>query len=169
MIDGTSVADLGDNTSDLLIEDSVAPAPPAPPPPPREEKVMFAMSPDEKFTRQQYHDAGWSDEQLLAVGKMISVTSAQIMTSPVGMPNSTWIMLDDNDDIPPTGLFLGHNGTGYMIQTGVPVCVPNHILGVLDDAIMSAPIIDPKTRQIMGYRDRPRYTYRKVDAPVAAS
>jgi hypothetical protein len=50
----------------------------------------------------------------------------------------------------------------------MPVSVPTYILGVLDDAIMDAPIIDPKTRQVIGYRPRPRYTYREVPAPTDA-
>lgn len=88
--------------------------------------------------------------------------------APIGMPEYKWVILDDNDDIPPTGLFVGHNGTGFLIQTGVPARVPLHVLGVLDDAIMDAPVLDPKTRQVIGYRPRPRYTYREVPAPADA-
>lgn len=88
--------------------------------------------------------------------------------APIGMPDYKWVILDDNDDIPPTGLFVGHNGTGFLIQTGVPARVPVHVLGVLDDAIMDAPVLDPKTRQVIGYRPRPRYTYREVPAPADA-
>ena len=162
------IDDFEDNTSDIVVDEVAETIPPGPPPPPAEEKILFAMAPDEPYTRDQYLAAGWTDEQLLAAGKMTSVTTNQILASPTGMPNATWVILDDNDDIPPTGLFVGHNGIGFLIQTGVPVLVPNHVLGVLDDAIMEAPIIDPKTRQVMGYRPRPRYTYRKVAAPVAA-
>jgi hypothetical protein len=165
MIDETTADVLGDNTSDHVVEEAVVPLPP---PPPEKEQVLFAMAHGEQFTRDQYLEAGWTDEQLLAAKKMTAVGSAQILAKGVGMPNATWVVLDDNDDIPPTGLFVGHNGTGFLIQTGIPVCVPNHVLGVLDDAIMAAPVIDPTSRQITGYRERPRYTYRKVDAPVAA-
>src|SRR4051812_16620946 len=118
MIDEFHADLLGDNTSDHVVEEAAALMPP---PPPKEERVLFAMASDEKFSRQQYLDTGWTDEQLLAAGKMTSIGSAQILTKGVGMPNSTWVMLDDNDDIPPTGLFVGHNGTGFLIQTGVPV------------------------------------------------
>jgi hypothetical protein len=165
MIDETTADVLGDNTSDHVVEEAVVPLPP---PPPEKEQVLFAMAHGEQFTRYEYLGAGWTDEQLLAAKKMTAVGSAQILAKGVGMPNATWVVLDDNDDIPPTGLFVGHNGTGFLIQTGIPVCVPNHVLGVLDDAIMAAPVIDPTSRQITGYRERPRYTYRKVDAPVAA-
>lgn len=86
--------------------------------------------------------------------------------APKGTPKSTWIMLEENDDIPPTGLFIGHNGVGFLIQTGVPVLVPDHVIAVLDDAIMSAPVVDPSTKKVMGYRPRRRYNYRSVDAPA---
>jgi hypothetical protein len=145
---------------------------PAPPPPPETIRPMYAMAQGEQFTRDQYLAAGWTDEQLLQSGKMqvLEAPPAGLagidLSKPLGMPESTWVILDDNDDIPPTGLFVGHNGTGFLIQTGVPVNVPNHVLQILDDAVMDAPIINPADRKVMGYRPRPRYTYRRVAAPV---
>jgi hypothetical protein len=135
--------------------------PPAPPPEPK-----YAMAMGEQFTREEYHKVGWTDEQLLAVGKMFIPTSRVETKEPIGMPDRVWIVLDDNDDIPPTGLFVGHNGTGYIIQTGVPVPVPAFLLSILDDAVMDAPIINPTDQKVMGYRPRPRYTYRRVPAPT---
>jgi hypothetical protein len=60
-------------------------------------------------------------------GKMsvIAPPPAIEMVKPIGMPESKWIVLDDNDDIPPTGLFVGHNGNGFLIQTGIPASVPS--------------------------------------------
>tara|TARA_R110000868_G_scaffold19150_3_gene82781 strand:+ start:1324 stop:1635 length:312 start_codon:yes stop_codon:yes gene_type:complete len=72
------------------------------------------------------------------------------------------ILLEENDDIPPTGLFLGHNGRGYIIKPGEPVEVPVAILEILDHAVMSAPQLDPQTKQVVGYRERMRYPYRKI-------
>ena len=73
------------------------------------------------------------------------------------------IVLEESSDIPPTGLFIGHNGRGYVITPGVEVDVPEFLLGVLGDAKMSAPTVDSKTMKVLGYRDRMRYPYRLVD------
>ena len=81
-----------------------------------------------------------------------------------GMPERVWIHLEENDDIPPTGLYLGHNGTGYLIKPGEPVSVPSFLLGILDAAVMTASITDPVTRQVIGHRERIRYPYRLVAA-----
>ena len=84
-------------------------------------------------------------------------------TAPVGLPETVKIILDESDDIPPTGLFVGVNGKGYLIQPGEEVNVPRSVLEVLDHAVMSSPQTDPQTRQVVGYRDRPRYPYRLVN------
>jgi hypothetical protein len=151
--------------------EATAPPPPAPPPPTEAVTPTYVMAVGEQFTRAQYLEAGWTDPQLLQSGKMTVVEFAAPgidLTKPLGMPESKWVVLDDNDDIPPTGLFVGHNGTGFLIQTGVPVCVPTYVLQILDDAVMDAPIINPADRKVMGYRPRPRYTYRAVATPADA-
>lgn len=73
------------------------------------------------------------------------------------------IVLEENDDIPPTGLFLGLNGRGYLIRPGEEVSVPLGVKEILDHAVMSSPQIDPATKQVIGYRDRMRYPYRLVN------
>lgn len=84
-----------------------------------------------------------------------------------GMPDRTWIILEESDDIPPTGLFVSHNGNPYLIRTGEPVEVPDFLLGILDDAIQSRPVTDPRTNKVIGHRDQMRYSYRRVAAPAA--
>lgn len=78
----------------------------------------------------------------------------------LGMPKVARIMLEDNPDIPPTGLFLGHNGVSYMLRPGIEMDVPEHILEVLDNAIMTVPIVNEQTRQVVGHRNRLKYSYR---------
>ena len=80
----------------------------------------------------------------------------------VGMPKRVKIWLEESDDIPPTGLPLGHNGVSYIIRPGEAVEVPEFLIEVLDNAVMAAPVVDPQTRQVIGYRDRLRYPYRRL-------
>lgn len=73
------------------------------------------------------------------------------------------IILEENDNIPPTGQFIQVNGRGYMLQAGEPASVPIEIVRVLDDAVMSVPQLDPTTKQILGYRNKLRFPYRVVN------
>lgn len=71
------------------------------------------------------------------------------------------IILEENEHIPPTGQFVGVNGASYLIMPGVPVDVPESVLDVLDNAIMSIPVKDGND-SVIGYRDRLRFPYRIV-------
>ena len=71
------------------------------------------------------------------------------------------IILEENDAIPPTGQFFGVNGTGYQIQPGKEVEIPEFLLGVIDNAVTTKPVLN-EDGQVVGYRDVPRFPYRIV-------
>lgn len=77
-------------------------------------------------------------------------------------PKKVRIRLEDSPEIPPTGLFLGHNGIGYVIEAGKEVDVPEFLLEILDNAVMSVPVMDPNTQQVVDYRNRLRYPYQVI-------
>ena len=160
----TPTIDLGTNIPDVAVPPPPPSAAPAPAPP------QYVMALGEQFTREQYHESGWTDEQLLACGKLIIAPNlATIDVNPaVGMPDTVWVVIEEHDEIPPTGLFLGHNGVGFLAQTGYPLPLPKYLLNILDDAVVSMPVLDPKTQQVTGYRDRRRFNYRVVPAPANA-
>jgi hypothetical protein len=80
----------------------------------------------------------------------------------VGLPQRVKIILGDSDHIPPGGLFIGLNGTGYKIRPGEEVSVPKGVVEILDNAVYSAPTKDPNTQQIIGWRNRLKYPYQLV-------
>lgn len=69
------------------------------------------------------------------------------------------ILLEENDDIPPTGQFFQLNGKPYILQPGKKVSVPEGIISILNDAVTSTPIMDG-SNTVIGYRDRLRFPYR---------
>jgi hypothetical protein len=80
----------------------------------------------------------------------------------MGGPKTVRIILEENETIPPTGLYVGHNGRGYLIRAGEPVDVPEHIIEILDHAVMEGPVVDSRSSKVIGYRPRMRYPYRRV-------
>lgn len=72
------------------------------------------------------------------------------------------IVLEENDNIPPTGQFFGIQGRGYMLRPGEVAEVPLALVNVLNDAVMSTPVVDRTTQQVVGYRDKLRFPYRIV-------
>lgn len=73
------------------------------------------------------------------------------------------IMLEEADDIPPTGQFVGVNGVGYILRPGEPMDVPISVKEVLDNAIVDVPQLD-SSQQIVGTRPKMRYPYRLVNS-----
>jgi hypothetical protein len=72
------------------------------------------------------------------------------------------IILEDNEDIPPTGLFVGLNGEGFMIRPGYEVRVPIGVVEILQHAITHVATKDPQTNRYIGSRPRQRFPFRFV-------
>lgn len=71
------------------------------------------------------------------------------------------IILEENDQIPPTGQFFGVQGKGYILRPGEVAEVPLSIINILNCAVGSVPVMDGGQR-VTGYRDRLRFPYRVV-------
>ena len=80
----------------------------------------------------------------------------------IGLPSRVKIILEENDNIPPTGLYVGLNGVGYLIRPGREVEVPMGVVDILDHAIETRAVVDPDTNKQVGWRDRQKFPYRKI-------
>lgn len=70
------------------------------------------------------------------------------------------ILLEENDEIPPTGLFLAVNGTGYVLRAGEEADVPEFLLDILNHAEVSTPRTEGD--RVVGYKTRSRFPYRII-------
>ena len=86
----------------------------------------------------------------------------QPRAKPIGLNELIKIRIEENDNIPPTGLFVGHNGLSYLIRAGEEVKVTPGVKGILDDAVEYVSIIDPNTRRVVGTRRKLRFPYQVV-------
>jgi hypothetical protein len=71
------------------------------------------------------------------------------------------IILEENDNIPPTGLFIGINGRSFVIRAGEEVLVPLEVIAVLDDAVEDVPRVDGNSN-VVDYRRKMRFPYRVI-------
>ena len=100
---------------------------------------------------------------------MIRKTAAEVEADTIQNVKRDYvrIILEESEEIPPIGAYVGVNGKGYLIKPGVEVDVPMEVLEVLNNAVQSTPIINEQTRQIEGWRERLRYSYRLVPKKAA--
>lgn len=117
-----------------------------------------------------------SNEHLNAFGddsevqSNLDVVVSEPPKSPQGpspLPKSAkrvWIQLEDSDEIPPTGQFIGVNGRSYVLRAGEPAAVPEEVIEALQDAVASVPVLDGYNN-VVGYRERLRFPFRFVAAP----
>ena len=71
------------------------------------------------------------------------------------------IILEENDNIPPTGLFVGINNKSYLIRAGEEVEVPVEVVEVLNDAVEDVPRTDGNNN-VLDYRKKMRFPYRLI-------
>ena len=101
-----------------------------------------------------------------------AVAAALANQAPVDIPapplddnRKVRIILEENDNIPPTGQFFGANGRSYLVRPGEEVDVPMEVISCLDDAVMETPITD-MAGNIEGFRKRLRFPYRIISQSV---
>jgi len=70
------------------------------------------------------------------------------------------IVLEENDEVPPTGLFLSVNGRGYVLRASEEADVPDFLLEVLDRAVVEVPRTEGD--RVVGYKKRSRFPYRII-------
>lgn len=96
-------------------------------------------------------------------GSKKKVAAAEPAPAPEAVTKNTIrILLEESNDIPPSGLFLQHNGRPYMLKPGMEVDIPLFLKEILDHAIITVPQVDPITRQVVGWRSRQKYAYRVI-------
>lgn len=120
---------------------------------------------DEEIARLQAHIArlqGPTDLKVEVAAPYAPVDNVLQTTAPVGMPKTVRIILEEVENMPPTGQTFALNGKAYLIRPGEPVDVPIGILEVIDNAIAAKPIHDPQTMKVIGYRNTHRFPYRVV-------
>jgi hypothetical protein len=95
--------------------------------------------------------------------------AAQVPPTPAPGERMVRIVLEENDNIPPTGQFISLNGRTWMLRPGEEADVPYGVVNILNDAVQETPQIDQATKQVVGYRKRLRFPYRVVQPETAAA
>ena len=72
------------------------------------------------------------------------------------------IVLEENENIPPTGQFFGLNGRTWLLRPGDEADVPQGLINILNDAVQETPQLDQSTKQVIGYRKKLRFPYRVI-------
>lgn len=94
-----------------------------------------------------------------------SVDAKPVKKASIGMQKDyVHIILEESENMPPTGLPIGVNGKGYILRAGEPAWVPPAVIEVLDNAIQAMPRKDSNTLKVIGTRSRRRFPYRLVTA-----
>ena len=70
------------------------------------------------------------------------------------------IILEEHDEIPPSGQFFGINGVGYLLRPGEVAEVPLAVLEVLNNAVRDKPVLE--AGRVVGYKQALRFPYRRL-------
>jgi hypothetical protein len=89
--------------------------------------------------------------------------SGALTPAPVLKEKLTRIMLEENENIPPTGQFISADGRAFVLRPGEEADVPECLLNVLDSAEQEVPILDAG-KSVVGYRKKLRFPYRVITA-----
>lgn len=100
-------------------------------------------------------------KQAVSNAKAQSATRAAANKKAKEKPKTVKVKLAHSKDIPPSGLYIGHNGRGYLLKPGLEAEVPEFLLDVLDNAVATEPVTDNSGR-VKGYEERPRFMYSIV-------
>ena len=95
-----------------------------------------------------------SGTQLMAMNAAVAAVADR--------PKKVRILLEENDNIPPTGQFIGVNGRGFMLRAGEEAEVPVEVVSVLESAVQEVPMVNPVTQQVEGYRQKLRFPFRVI-------
>lgn len=119
-------------------------------------------------TKKPSNSSGWDEDSdddsiasLIEKDKLIDEPVQVAKKASKPQEKRVRIILEENDEIPPTGQFIGINGTGYILKPGLEASVPAVLLNVLNDAVKSVPITDG-SNTVIGYKDKLRFPYRML-------
>lgn len=93
------------------------------------------------------------------------IKAAKAAPAPVE-EHRTWIILEENLNIPPTGLYLAVNGVGCLVRAGEKVHLLDRYLEVLDHAIEGVAQQNAQGQLTGATHGRQRFAYRFTTAPV---
>lgn len=126
-------------------------------------KPNSVIIPDDEVEPENATIAGTPDSEARANSLKLG-GNARGAPAPLGMPKTVRIVLEETDNMAPTGAVFSLNGRAYLIRPGEEVDIPLGLKEVIDNAVQSVAIHDPQTLKVVGYRDRHRFPYRQISA-----
>lgn len=143
-------------------KDATKPAKASPTAKTLEEARALVAEADAVYAAQQAaNDAAAAATNAAAFAQM-SPQQQSVATMSALLMKKVTIILEDNPDIPPTGLFIGYNGYSFVLRPGVEAVVPLPLTEILDNARSLMAVVDPATQRIIGHRSKLRFPYREI-------